>query len=201
MKYHPSFRRRAAILSLVTGFSLVSAWADSGNENLRNFQKVDDHVYRGAQPTESGFQEIAHLGIKTVIDLRDIGEHSQADEQKIVSSLGMRYVSIPMHGLSTPKADLVAKVQALFNDPANGPVFVHCKRGADRTGMVVAVYRISHDQWDNKKALQEAKSYGMSFFERAIQHYVMNYKPSVTLAAGSEATSSSLIAVPSPSIR
>jgi protein tyrosine/serine phosphatase len=102
----------------------------------------------------------------------------------------MRYVSIPMHGLSTPKDDKVAAVQALFNDTTNGPVFVHCKRGADRTGMVVAVYRISHDQWDNKKALSEAKSYGMSFFERAIQSYVMNYRPSVTLAtAGAESTS------------
>jgi protein tyrosine/serine phosphatase len=95
----------------------------------------------------------------------------------------MRYVSIPMHGLSTPKDDKVAAVEAVFNDPAAGPVFVHCKRGADRTGMVVAVYRISHDQWENKKALSEAKSYGMSIFERAIQHYVMDYKPVSTLAA------------------
>jgi tyrosine-protein phosphatase SIW14 len=144
---------------------------------------VDDHLYRGAQPTNSGFQDLAKLGIKTVVDLRDIGEHSQADEQKLVTDLGMRYISIPMHGMSTPKDDQVAAVLALFNDGASGPVFVHCKRGADRTGMVVAVYRVSHDQWDNKKALAEAKSNGMSMFERAIQHYVMDYKPAVTLAA------------------
>jgi uncharacterized protein (TIGR01244 family) len=144
---------------------------------------VNDRVYRGAQPTNSGFQDLAQLGIKTVVDLRDIGEHSQADEQKIVTDLGMRYVSIPMHGMSTPKDDQVAAVQALFNDPASGPVFVHCKRGADRTGMVIAVYRVSHDGWDNKKALSEAKANGMSMFERAIQHYVMDYKPAVTLAA------------------
>jgi len=183
MQHQTSLRRRAAIFSLAATLGLASAWAGSQNDNLPNFQKVDDRVYRGAQPTDSGFQQLAQLGIKTVIDLRDVGEHSQADEQKIVTGLGMRYVSIPMHGMSTPKDDLVAAVQALFNDPANGPVFVHCKRGADRTGMVVAVYRISHDQWDNKKALSEAKSNGMSIFERAIQHYVMDYKPPVTLAA------------------
>ena len=51
---------------------------------------------------------MAAKGIKTVIDLREIGEHSQADEQKIVTDLGMRYVSIPMHGLSEPKENLVA---------------------------------------------------------------------------------------------
>jgi len=176
-------RRRAAIFCFTTSLTFATAWASSNNENLPNFQKVNDHLYRGAQPTDSGFRDLAQLGIKTVIDLRDIGEHSQADEQKLVKDLGMRYVSIPMHGLSTPKDDQVAAVQALFNDTASGPVFVHCKRGADRTGMVVAVYRISHDQWDNKKALTEAKSNGMSFFERAIQHYVMSYKPTITLAA------------------
>jgi len=190
MQHYSSLRRRAAIFGFTASLTLASAWAHSQNDNLPNFQKVDDHVYRGAQPTDSGFKELAQLGIKTIVDLRDVGEHSQAEEEKIVTGLGMRYVSIPMHGLSTPKDDKVAAVQALFNDTTNGPVFVHCKRGADRTGMVVAVYRISHDQWDNKKALSEAKSYGMSFFERAIQSYVMNYRPSVTLAtAGAESTS------------
>jgi uncharacterized protein (TIGR01244 family) len=183
MQHQQYLRRHAAILSLLTSLTLGSAWAKSQNDNLPNFQKVDDRVYRGAQPTTSGFKELAELGIKTVVDLRDIGEHSQADEQKVVTDLGMRYVSIPMHGMSTPKDDQVAAVQALFNDTTSGPVFVHCKRGADRTGMVIAVYRISHDQWDNQKALSEAKSNGMSFFERAIQHYVLDYKPAVTLAS------------------
>jgi tyrosine-protein phosphatase SIW14 len=190
MQHYSSLRRRAAIFGLTASLTLASAWAHSQNDNLPNFQKVDDHVYRGAQPTDSGFKDLAQLGIKTIVDLRDIGEHSQANEEKIVTGLGMRYVSIPMHGLSTPKGDKVAAVQALFNDTTSGPVFVHCKRGADRTGMVVAVYRISHDQWDNKRALTEAKSYGMSFFERAIQSYVMNYRPSVALAtAGADSAS------------
>src|SRR5437762_10988343 len=167
MQLDQHLRRRPAIFAFATSLTLASAWAGSQNDNLPNFQKVDDHVYRGAQPTDSGFKDLAQLGIRTVVDLRDIGEHSQADEQKVVTDLGMRYVSIPMHGMSTPKDDQVAAVQALLNDTTSGPVFVHCKRGADRTGTVIAVYRISHDRWDNKKALSEAKSYGMSFFERA----------------------------------
>jgi uncharacterized protein (TIGR01244 family) len=175
------------------------ASALAGSQNIPNFQKVNDRLYRGAQPTDQGFQDLAQLGIKTVIDLRDIGEHSQADEQKIVTSLGMRYVSIPMHGLSTPENDKVAAVQALFNDANGGPVFVHCKRGADRTGMVIAVYRISHDGWDNKKALSEAKSNGMSIFERAIQHFVMDYKPAVALAAGGASSTASLVDTPAVS--
>jgi tyrosine-protein phosphatase SIW14 len=193
---HPSGSwRPAAIFALTVSLTMASAWASSQNENIPNFQKVDDHVYRGAQPTPRGFQDLAQLGIKTVVDLRDTGEHSQADEQKIVTGLGMRYVSIPMHGMSTPNSDQVAQVLALFNDTSSGPVFVHCKRGADRTGMAVAVYRISHDGWENKKALNEAKSNGMSFFERALQHYVMDYRPAlsrpaVTLAAASAESTS-----------
>jgi len=199
-------QRRAPILCIAASLTLSTTFA-AQNPSLPNFQKVDDHVYRGAQPNEEGFKDLAKLGIKTIVDLRLVGEHSQADEERIVSSLGMHYVSIPMKGMSTPKPEQVAAVQALFTDPTTGPVFVHCRRGADRTGMVVAVYRISHYQWDNKKALEEAKSYGMSFLERSIQHYVLDYKPEVIVAAGpasgteTVAASASLIAVPSPSIR
>ena len=189
MKSRRLLLRRAAMFSLTASLTLASAWASSQSENLPNFQKVDDHVYRGAQPTNSGFKGLAERGIKTVVDLRDIGEHSQADEQKVVTDLGMRYVSIPMQGMSTPKNDQVAAVLALFNDVTSGPVFVHCKRGADRTGTVIAVYRISHDGWENKRALSEAKSYGMSIFERAMQHYVTDYNPASTIA-GADASSS-----------
>jgi tyrosine-protein phosphatase SIW14 len=179
--------RRGTILSLAASLTLASPWASS--QDLPNFQKVDDHVYRGAQPTNSKFKDLAEHGIKTVVDLRDIGEHSQAEEQKVVTGLGMRYVSIPMQGMSTPKDDQVSAVLTLLDDATSGPVFVHCKRGADRTGTVIAVYRISHDGWENKKALSEAKSYGMSVFERAMQHYVTDYKPA-GIVAGVDATAS-----------
>ena len=189
MRSQQYFWRQAALLSLVASLTVASAWAEPQYGNPPNFQKVNDHVYRGAQPTNDGFRDLAQLGIKTVIDLRQIGEHSQADEQKLVTSLGMRYVSIPMAGMSAPKEDQVTAVLALLSDVTSGPVFVHCKRGADRTGLVVAVYRISQNGWENQKALSEAKSYGMSFFERAIQHYVLDYKPGVVVIAGAVSAS------------
>ena len=175
--------RRGVIYSFAVSLTLASAWASSQNEDLPNFQKVDDHVYRGAQPTNGGFKDLAERGIRTVVDLRDIGEHSQADEQKAVTDLGMRYVSIPMQGMSTPKDTQIAAVLTLLNDVSSGPVFVHCKRGADRTGTVIALYRIIHDGWDSKSALSEAKSYGMSVFQRAMQRYVTDYKTAATLTA------------------
>src|ERR1700722_2517653 len=115
--------RRGVILSFAASLTLAPVWASPQNEDLPNFQKVDNHVYRGAQPTNSGFKDLAERGIKTVVDLRDIGEHSQADEQKAVTDSGMRYVSIPMRGLSTPKYEQIATVHSLLNDVTSGPVF------------------------------------------------------------------------------
>jgi protein tyrosine/serine phosphatase len=126
------------------------------------------------------------MGIKTVVNLRRIGEHMQGDEEKAVKADGMRYVSVPMRGMATPTNEDVSKVLALLGDPAAGPVFVHCKRGADRTGTVIACYRISHDNWENRKALTEARSFGMSRLEQAMQHFVLRFVP---VQAGLEAAS------------
>jgi tyrosine-protein phosphatase SIW14 len=149
-----------------------------------NFHQVNEHIYRGAQPTTAGFQGLAKLGVKTIIDLREADGRS-ALEKKAVEATGMRYINIPLRGMSAPSAADVEKIMALFNDDSAGPVFVHCRRGADRTGTVVACYRIAHDGWDNAKALQEAKTDGMSRIEIAMQHYVMNYHAPVASAAAS----------------
>jgi len=141
-----------------------------------NFQKVNDGVCRGAQPSELGFKNLAGLGIKTVLDLRLIGEHSEADEERVVKANAMRYVSVPMKGMHTPTNEQVSQVLAILEDVAAGPVFVHCRRGADRTGAVIACYRIRHEHWENEKALGEARSYGMSWFERALQQYVLRFE-------------------------
>lgn len=151
---------------------------------VENFHRVNGHVYRGAQPTTLGFQQLAKLGVKTIIDLRETDSRSTA-EKRVVEADGMRYVNIPLHGMSAPSPADVAKVLALFDDPSAGPVFVHCRRGADRTGTVVACYRISHDGWNNSKALSEAKSNGMSWMEVSMRKYVKRYHAPAAAPAAS----------------
>lgn len=167
------FRLAIGTLFLASGL----AFAGAEVTGVPNFHKVNDHVYRGAQPTDGGFKSLAAVGVKTIIDLRGEGGRSR-EEESVVKAAGMRYVSLPMRGLGAPPADEMAKILALLDDPSTGPVFLHCKRGADRTGTVVACYRIKHDRWDNQKALNEARSFGMSWVERAMQHYVLHYGPS-----------------------
>jgi len=170
------FRRNSAVWILAAGLPLA-ATASTGFAGVGNFQKVNDHVYRGAQPTEQGFQNLAKLGIQTVIDLQETGDVRSIDEAKWVKAAGMQYIKVPMKGMETPSDENVTKVLALLENNSTGPVFVHCHRGADRTGGVIACYRIEHDHWDSTKALAEARSLGMSWYQLAIQRYVQGYKP------------------------
>jgi uncharacterized protein (TIGR01244 family) len=167
-------QKLAIALAITTGIASFPAAAQSVPTGVPNFHQINEHVFRGAQPTNEGFQSLANLGVKTIIDLREPGNRSVA-ERKVVEAAGMRYVTIPFSGMSAPSPENVAKVLALFDDASAGPVFVHCRRGADRTGTVIACYRIAHDGWDNQKALQEAKTDGMHWAEMAMKHYVMGF--------------------------
>ena len=159
------------------------AQAASAVPGVGNFEKVNDHVYRGAQPTGQGFQSLAKLGIQTVIDLRESGDARSVSEWKAVEAAGMQYISIPMKGYQTPSDQSIAGVLTVLENTTTGPVFVHCRRGADRTGAVIACYRIEHDHWTNERALAEARSMGMSWLQLSIQHYVQTYKPRADIGA------------------
>lgn len=144
---------------------------------VHNFTEVDEHIYRGGQPTVEGLKSLAKLGVKTVIDLR---ASEQLDEKKQVEALGMKYLHFSMPALSAPPDERVAEVLKVLEDPTastNWPVFIHCMRGKDRTGLIVACYRIKHQGWDNQKALEEAKQHGLSRLEWRMQQYIRDYKP------------------------
>jgi tyrosine-protein phosphatase SIW14 len=174
----------------IFAFSCLTVFAADNLPDLQgvhNFHQVNDHIYRGAQPTNPGFAELAKLGVKTVIDLRESGDRS-VSEKKTVEAAGMHYLSFPLEGFGAPPAEVVTKLLALFEDAKAGPVFVHCRRGADRTGTVLAVYRMVHDHWENAKALAEAKAFGMSWTERAMQSYIAHYKVAEPAAQASAAS-------------
>ena len=166
-------RSLAVLLTTCASLPLASAAAVRG---VPNFQTVNDRVYRGGQPSEEGFRNLAAMGIRTIVDLQEEGHRSKA-EKKLVKSLGMRYINIPMKGMRNPNDKQVSHALKTLQDDSHAPVFVHCKRGADRTGMVVACYRIEHDNWEPQRALSEARSYGMSWYQFPLQRYVLNYRP------------------------
>jgi tyrosine-protein phosphatase SIW14 len=174
----PTFRLQRLLTTLVVtgwvGLSLSMAGLQGASipdvPGVSNFHQVDEHVYRGAQPHGQGFEGLAKLGIKTVIDLR--GERS---EETAVERTGMHYVRLPWSGYKAPAEAQIEAVLSLLNDNSAWPVFIHCRRGADRTGTAIACYRIAHDHWTNQQALTEAKTFGMSSMEVAMQRFIMNF--------------------------
>ena len=169
------------------GFLVLPAFAGDV-PGIGNFYQVSSHVYRGAQPTADGFRYLSGIGVKTVIDLREHDGRSVAEEH-MVTAAGMRYVNVPMSGLTPPTATEIERILTILEDETGGPVFVHCKRGADRTGSVIAAYRIDHDRWDNARALQEANADHMGALQSPRRQYIRSFQPR---AASAPATADSV---------
>lgn len=164
----------AVVCALAVLVSIVSAQSEPGYKELPNLHKVGDHLYRGAQPLNGYAKKLGELGVKTVINLRGEDEMSRT-EQKEAETVGLKYFNIAMPGLSAPSDEQVNRVMAIIDNADNQPVFIHCKRGSDRTGTIVAVYRISHDGWNAERAISEAKHYGMSWAEFGMRGYISDY--------------------------
>lgn len=138
--------------------------------------RVDDNVYRGKQPSKQDIPKLAGMGIRTVLDLRERFEH-KAWERGAVEAAGMQYVRIGLPGTLEPTEHEIDRILAVLEDPTRGPVFIHCRRGADRTGLVIACYRIAHDHWTNAQALTEAREQGLSRFEILMRRYIEHFTP------------------------
>jgi len=158
-----------AVLSLV-----IAAQENRSYDKLPNFHQVNENLYRGAQPQRGGLERLSELGIKTVINLRGASDETR-NEQVEAEVSGMRYFNIPMSGVGRPTDEQVERALAVIDNRENWPVFVHCQRGADRTGVIIAVYRILHDQWTEEQAITEAKRFGMARLQFRKKDYISDY--------------------------
>jgi protein tyrosine/serine phosphatase len=154
---------------------LAQSTAPEHAKGLPNFHAVNEHIYRGGQPTDLGLQALRAMGVRTVLDLRPGAERS-AHEQELLQSLGIRYVNIPMPSLGAPNDESINKALTVLGSDAGWPVFVHCQRGADRTGTVVACYRMAAECWTPQRALEEAVRLGLEPFQTAKKHYILNWE-------------------------
>ncbi|MGH9938421.1 MAG: protein-tyrosine phosphatase family protein [Blastocatellia bacterium] len=77
--------------------------------------------------------------------------------------------------LGRPTDEQVERALAIIDAQENWPVFVHCQRGADRTGVIIAVYRISHERWTDEQAIAEAKRFRMAFIQFRKTGYISDY--------------------------
>ncbi len=167
---------RPLLILLAVMWMTSPVFADRGlpaQHGIDNFGKVSAELYRGAQPDAQGIQNLKQLGVKTIINLRmpdDIWKpeatHAQAN--------GILYTNVPLRGLGRPTDAQISRLMALIKT-CPGPVFVHCEFGCDRTGTVVACYRIQYDKWPRQAALDEAERYGLSHLEKGMRKFIKEF--------------------------
>lgn len=125
-----------------------------GLSGLENVGRVAPDIFRGSQPAKNGYATLKKMGIRTVINLR-----TSMSEKKQVEAAGMRSIEIPLGTFNNGDREKVDRVVALLADPAIRPVFVHCRQGRDRTGIVVAAYRMKMQGWPIASAEAEMDSF------------------------------------------
>ena len=143
-------------------------------QGILNFGKISAKLYRGAEPDAAAIANLSQLGIKGIIDLR-IGNEVWSKEATQAQAAGILYTNVPLRGMGRPTDDQIRQVLSLI-ESMPGPVFIHCRHGCDRTGTVIACYRIQHDQWSNDAAFKEAVRYGISYFERGMRKFILAFK-------------------------
>jgi protein tyrosine/serine phosphatase len=181
------FRSGLAVILACSMMSTAFASLDSKEENRRgtavvnieNFGKVNDHIYRGAQPEGDNYRQLVDLGVKTILDLRgdaDPGARSAAEKA------GLKYINLPLENKEYPQADAAARFLEIVNNEDNWPVFTHCAGGRHRTGAMIAVYRMSMDNWTVNQAYDEMKNYDFytSWGHGCYKDYVFDYSRNVT---------------------
>ena len=146
-----------------------------GPAPIINFQVVEPgRLYRGAQPVENDKQDdwayLKKIGVKTVLKLNryssDVTEESELASAKrhgiIVQEVLMPPEDFPHNWnlWATPTDEQISKAVSVLEDRKNGKIFIHCSKGKDRTGLIVAIYRVRNDNYCKSKASSERDWYG-----------------------------------------
>jgi protein tyrosine/serine phosphatase len=155
----PLRAQAAAAGATVPPATAVIAPAEKLNfSGLPNSGRVNDFLFRGAQPRPAGYDDLKHLGITLVVDLHNRSEGSQRERHE-VESRGMRYVSIPTNYIDGPTLVQIAEFLLLVRGNPGQKVFVHCQYGADRTGVMIASFRMAQEHWTPEQARTEMLAY------------------------------------------
>ena len=183
----------AGLVLLIASGAFAKRHSDPAFSNIkiRNFGKMDDRFYRGAQPNESDYKDLKALGIKTVIDLQD---SPTSYEKGAVEAIGMRYINIPMSDSNYPKEETIKEFLKVVNEPSTGKFFAHCAGGRHRTGVVGAIYRFTVDHWNYDQAYAEMKDYdfytrwGHGDMKKYVDDYWQRIQANGTAAAAATST-------------
>jgi len=153
--------------------------------SIKNFGVVDGRIYRGGQPGKQEYSELSRLGVKAVIDLR---LDARKDSKELAEAAGLQYILVPIEDGGEPTTEQAAAFLKAV-DSVEGPVYVHCAGGRHRTGSMIAVWRMTRDNWTLDQAYKEMLDY--DFYTRnghgGFKTFVEDYYKQVQTAKASEA--------------
>ena len=191
----PRFTRELLASCAVLTLALqLGAESTSARETVSNFEKkfvevVAGKIYRGIQPGgDDDYAYLANRGIRTQINLRKYLGWQERDmhEESETHGFFYRHAAMPTMWM-TPTDPEVAEALGYINDPSLQPVYVHCRLGKDRTGMIFALYRVIYQHWDACTAWKEWESFGYKpwnsglrqYYERRLRRetHIPNYDP------------------------
>ena len=134
-------------------------WAQNVPESpVNNLHRITPSLYRSAQLSKDDIPQLQKLGIRKVISFRAF--HSDSE---ILAGSGITLQRIPINTWNIRDADMVTALKALRTLDHEGPVLIHCQHGADRTGLVSALYRVVYQGWTKEQALEELQHGGYGF--------------------------------------
>jgi protein tyrosine/serine phosphatase len=153
------------------------------NIDIENFGRVNANYFRGSEPDDDEYANLASFGIKTVVDLRS--NDVDPEDRLLVERAGMTYVQIPMTTHEPPTREVIDRFLQIVNEPENQPVYVHCVGGRHRTGVMTAIYRMTNEGWTADQAFKEMKVYrfGADFLHPEFKRFVYSYQPDRSLVA------------------
>jgi len=167
-----------------TPSSMHSAYGEKLRiEGVPNSGKINDRLYRGAQPRDPGLLELKKLGITTIVNLRDEDPSKISWEENRAESLGIRFVHIAVNEWSPPTNEQVAQFLSIFRDNPQEKVFVHCHFGEDRTGVFIASYRMAFEKLPADQALKEMRYFGYNgLWHPSMTAFVRDFPARLTTA-------------------
>jgi len=140
-----------------------------------NFRQVTPTLYRSGLISKESVPYLKELGIKTVLTF-DNQPKRVAKEQQFLKEAGIESISIPWSGWDYPDDETIQKIHQIMDLPERQPILVHCKHGQERTGVVVATWRISRQNWNVDQAYQEMKACGFRSFQYGhLKKYIYNF--------------------------
>lgn len=180
-------RTIVAVISLcLVAWAIDFAWRDASYpyekvklRGIPNFGRIKPGVFRGGQPSNEGLAGLQALGVKTVISFT-LGEEGAKAEAAEAARLGMDYIGLPWSTEEIPEPDQVRTFLSYLREHPDRSVFVHCKAGADRTGVMIALSRIALDGWPAQRAVDEMNAFHYHFiFLPHLQRFVEGFRPSI----------------------